>query len=266
MSSSGIAIKSSQREFQCPRCGTQESTGDCQHVKSRAQALARQEGGSAEDLVHLCDCSSRVLDAVLEVLDLLNVGGAMTSLSGQLLVANRAAEQILAARDGLELSPFGELYTPPGSCSPSLSALMERAAAAALLGTPRPADTALTVQRPSGKRPLKVVLHTSSPRLRKSAPSEGVILLLIEDPNASVEADEAEVRQLYGLTPTEARLASLLTEGKSLKECCDQLAIRVSTGRMHLEHLFSKTDVYRQSQLVTLLLKSVFNRSGLRAA
>jgi hypothetical protein len=107
MSSSGIAIKSSQREFQYPRCGTQESTGDCQHVKSRAQALARQEGGSAEDLVHLCDCSSRVLDAILEVLDLLNVGGAMTSLSGQLLVANRAAEQILAARDGLELSPFG---------------------------------------------------------------------------------------------------------------------------------------------------------------
>lgn len=263
---SGIAMKRSHREFPCPRCGARESTGGCQHVQQSAQARARQEGRSGEELVHLREYSPTLLEAVLKVLDLLNVGVAMTSLSGQLLVANRTAEQILAAGDGLELSPFGELYTPRESCSPSLSALMKRAAEASLLGTPRPADRVLTVQRSSGKKPLKLVLHTSSPRLRESATREGVTLLLIVDPDSSVEADEAEVRQLFGLTPNEARLASLLIKGKSLKECCDQLEIRVSTGRMHLEHLFSKTGVHRQSQLVALLLKSVFSRIGRRAA
>ena len=195
--SSEIGMKSSQREFQCPRCGARGSTGGCQHVKKCAQALARQEGGSAEELVRLWEHSPTLLEAVLKVLDLLNVGVAMTSLSGHLLVANRTAEQILAGADGLELSLFGELYTPRESCSPSLSALLERAAEATLLRTPRPADTVLTVQRSSGKRPLKLVLHTSSPRLRESATPEGVILLLILDPNRTFDLTKDRSRDEY---------------------------------------------------------------------
>lgn len=72
-----------------------------------------------------------------------------------------------------------------------------------------------------------------------------------------METAEVELRQLYGLTSTEACLANLLMEGKTLDECCRLLDIRRSTARTHLQHLFEKIGVQRQSELVSLLLKSV---------
>jgi len=53
----------------------------------------------------------------------------------------------------------------------------------------------------------------------------------------------------YGLTSTEACLANLLMEGKTLDECCELLGIRRSTARTHLQHLFEKVGVQRQSEL-----------------
>lgn len=70
-------------------------------------------------------------------------------------------------------------------------------------------------------------------------------------------AAETELRQLFGLTATEARLANLLMEGKTFEECCQQLGVRCSTARMHVRNLFEKTGVRRQSQLISLLLKSI---------
>ena len=69
-------------------------------------------------------------------------------------------------------------------------------------------------------------------------------------------AVEPELRQIYNLTPIEARLATLLMDGKSLEESVAQLGIRRSTGRTYMQHLFEKVGVQRQSQLVSLLLKS----------
>src|ERR1700740_1726487 len=83
------------------------------------------------------------------------------------------------------------------------------------------------------------------------------ILLFILDPEISVETVETELRQLYGLTAMEASLAQLLMEGNALYECCSLLGIRRSTARTHLQHLFEKVGVQRQSELVSLLLKSI---------
>jgi DNA-binding CsgD family transcriptional regulator len=98
-------------------------------------------------------------------------------------------------------------------------------------------------------------------------------LLFILDPEIPVETVEAELRQLYGLTATEASLANQLMEGKALDDCCKILNIRRSTARTHLQHLFEKVGVQRQSELVALLLKSIglvgtaarmVNRSSMR--
>jgi DNA-binding CsgD family transcriptional regulator len=52
-------------------------------------------------------------------------------------------------------------------------------------------------------------------------------------------------------------MANLLMEGRTLDECCQQLAIRRSTGRTHVQHLFEKVGVQRQSELVSVLWKSI---------
>jgi DNA-binding CsgD family transcriptional regulator len=77
------------------------------------------------------------------------------------------------------------------------------------------------------------------------------------DPELPISTDDDGLRQLYGFTNTEARLAHLLMEGNTVQECCAQLAIRPSTARMHLGNLFAKTGVQGQGQLISVLLKSV---------
>jgi len=194
-----------------------------------------------------------LLMAGFEALDLVNVGVVVTSASGQLLLANRTAEQILKTRDGLELTSTGSVRTSLKS-TPSLNALMD---AVAKPGNGGARDSVLPVRRPSGKRPLTAVVRAVEETPANGDAMAPATLLFILDPEIPVETVEAELRQLYGLTSTEACLANLLMEGKALDECCALLSIRRSTARTHLQHLFEKLGVQRQSELVSLLLKSI---------
>jgi DNA-binding CsgD family transcriptional regulator len=83
------------------------------------------------------------------------------------------------------------------------------------------------------------------------------VLVFVWDPELPEHDTEVGLRELFGFTSCEARLANLLMKGKSVEDCCTQLEIRPSTVRMHLANLFAKTGVQRQGQLVSLLWKSV---------
>ncbi|MER8825916.1 helix-turn-helix transcriptional regulator [Mesorhizobium sp. M0938] len=58
---------------------------------------------------------------------------------------------------------------------------------------------------------------------------------------------------LFDLTPSESRLASVLSQGRPLKDAAHELNITVKTGRTYLERIFAKTGTRQQSQLVALL-------------
>jgi len=65
------------------------------------------------------------------------------------------------------------------------------------------------------------------------------------------------LQQLFSFTATEAQLAVGLAKGLCLKEIETNLNIRHNTARAHLRSMFVKTDVSRQSQLVSLLTNSL---------
>lgn len=69
------------------------------------------------------------------------------------------------------------------------------------------------------------------------------------------------LRDLFDLTPAEARIAPTLASGQSLREAADSGGIKFSTGRSYLERVFEKTGTHRQSQLVALL-QSAHLRGG----
>ncbi|WP_246093833.1 MULTISPECIES: helix-turn-helix transcriptional regulator [Mesorhizobium] len=72
---------------------------------------------------------------------------------------------------------------------------------------------------------------------------------------------ETHIRSLFGLTLAEARLATALASGLSLKEATVSSRITVKTGRGYLERIFAKTETHQQSELVALL-KSTEPLSG----
>jgi DNA-binding CsgD family transcriptional regulator len=197
----------------------------------------------------------QLLSAGLEALDLLNIGLAVTTASGVLIMSNRSLDQILAANDGLELSSGGVLCAQEES-GPLFSELLQNAHIHAAPGQVRQ-PAVIAVARPSGKRPLPVYIRSAQSAVASDESAAPSVLVFVMDPELAVEAAESDLRQLYGLTQTEARLANLLMKGKTVDECCQRLTIRRSTGRTHVRHLFEKVGVQRQSELVSVLWKSI---------
>ncbi len=67
----------------------------------------------------------------------------------------------------------------------------------------------------------------------------------------------AAFAQLYGLTPTEQRVLVHVANGETLKATGAALRIASATATTHLKHIFDKTGVRRQSEVVALFLKSL---------
>lgn len=65
---------------------------------------------------------------------------------------------------------------------------------------------------------------------------------------------EGMLREAYGLTPAEERLALLILQGLRLAEAEAVLGIRHSTARTHMKRIYAKTGTRRQVELVRLLM------------
>ncbi len=76
---------------------------------------------------------------------------------------------------------------------------------------------------------------------------------------SGVDEGEAEalalLRQAFGLTPSEAKIALYLADGKSLEEAAQEMTIAHETTRSHLKSIFRKTGTHRQGELVALVAR-----------
>jgi DNA-binding CsgD family transcriptional regulator len=78
-------------------------------------------------------------------------------------------------------------------------------------------------------------------------------LLLLTDLEERRVVSPHSTEEVFGLTATQARVASLLAEGSSLAEIARDIGITPSTARNHLKAVFARTGTRRQGELVSLL-------------
>jgi len=112
---------------------------------------------------------------------------------------------------------------------------------------------AMRIPRPSGRPPYAV--RRIAPESVGQVP-EWETVLIMSDPAAAPVLAKQTLRSLYGLTPTEARLARRLVAGDTVAQAAAALEVTIGTARIHLEHLLKKTTTHRQSELIRLLLGS----------
>jgi DNA-binding CsgD family transcriptional regulator len=85
--------------------------------------------------------------------------------------------------------------------------------------------------------------------------AEPEVLLLISDPAAGVHVRASRLRELFGLTTAEARLARAMARGTSLQGFATAAGISEGTARAQLKSVFAKTNTHRQAELVALLAR-----------
>lgn len=84
----------------------------------------------------------------------------------------------------------------------------------------------------------------------------GSAAILVQDISRPPPFAGAAFGRLYGLTASEVRVCLELTRGVSVPELTDVLGVGASTVKTHLKHIFAKTGVTRQSDLIRLMAMS----------
>jgi DNA-binding CsgD family transcriptional regulator len=188
--------------------------------------------------------------ALADALEHLRHGIIVIDARGVPVFVNRAAREIAAARDGVTITA-SEVVASGRHDRLRLRALL---AAAVRTGAGEGFDSGatMTIARPSMKRPYLVLVAPLQLAPEPDSPP-GLATLFITDPEIQPDAPDTILRRLFGLTPSEARVANALLVGGRMERAADRLGIRRETARWHLKRIYRKTSTTRQASLVRLL-------------
>ena len=194
------------------------------------------------------DMSFPVGNALIHALDLLPAGVIVVDRSCRIQASNKAARYALETSDIIaEVNGFVGLTVK------SQERLMRDAVrqACEVQGT----RIALRISRPFG-RPLLLLIQSGGEAHSPDRREDAMALVFLTETSWTHRADEKVLRELFGFTPAEARVAGMLIQGKSVETAAFRLGISENTARNHLKRLFAKTKTNKQGELVQLLLRS----------
>ncbi|MEQ8604741.1 MAG: response regulator [Marivibrio sp.] len=180
-----------------------------------------------------------------QALDRLAVGVVVIDQGGAVVFANQRGGALLAARDGLMLDSAGVCRAERRADSEALAAARREAVA-------QQESVALSIERTEAATPLRLVLMPFD--------EAGRILLFVTDPDAPAPLSPELIAQMFGLTPSEARLTAALAGGLDLTEAAEACSVTKTTARSYLKQIFMKVGVSRQAELVQAVLSAAAAR------
>ena len=192
-----------------------------------------------------------------ETLDRLTTGAVLVDPESIVLFANKAARSILNERDGL-IEDRGRLWTPRAAGADALRNLIGGAARTSTANG-FSSGGLLVLNRPSGRRPLQLLVSPLSRAAEAQGTASAVIFII--DPARPVRAVDMRTREAHGFSRAESAVAALLLQDKTVREISDVLCVSANTVRFHLKQMLGKTNTRRQGELVRLLIIGTAVRS-----
>lgn len=207
----------------------------------------------AFDLARRLEGAGNVRHALERALDWLADGVALISAGGKVTYVNEAFRAIAARNDGIGLVK--------GAIAFAAAQGRERLEVAiASVNRLRAGDTLAAsvsdfpVARPSGAQPYLVSVrplldHGRGDRIEK----ESIAIVFIRDPLGRAITATQMMRELFGLTDSEASLAQALQAGMSLADYARSRAVSLNTVYTHLRRIREKTGCNRMTELIRKL-------------
>ncbi len=167
------------------------------------------------------------------LLDALAMGVVLFAPEGHVRHSNRAAHQLLC-QHGRELhASLADPVRRMGDCARAgledcMSVLLD--------------DT----------RPVMAQIHACPADPHTDAPA--MVIVFLNDPASRALLSADALREMFDLTPTEARVAHLLASGLRPDDIAREMEVAPTTVAFHLRNAFAKTRTHRQAELVGLVL------------
>lgn len=186
-------------------------------------------------------------------LDRLAIGTVILDGRGRVIDTNRAARETIKVTRAMALVDDRLVLKKPDD-----NIRLARAVKQALAARKTPNTFVEALRITSQTEPDLGLLVKSMPLTdRYQADVSPSVIIYVGDSAQRNLAQEGFIAQLFGLTPTEAFLATLLANGFTLAEAAAKLGVTENTIRGYAKKIFAKTGVSRQADLVRLILKSV---------
>jgi DNA-binding CsgD family transcriptional regulator len=182
--------------------------------------------------------------ATIEGLELVGLPAAILAHGGKVLAANRSFQHYapdvrIGVRDTLEFANPGVQSIFVDACNSAPKSLAKT-------------GRSIPVTRSGTNNPF--VAHIVPLRGLARDIFTGAELLVYATPVVANPGPPPELLQaLFDLTPAEARVSSMISEGQSVSAIARALSVMPNTVRTQLKSIFSKTGARRQAQLVGML-------------
>ena len=184
-----------------------------------------------------------ILEALLERLGRTVV---VVTSRGRVLLATAGAERIFGTGDALVHDRSGHICAAFAEDGLTLARAIRQAHSA------DPAPGRMRVRRRGGEPPLTVEAIAFD-WVDGTDRCVRAVALLISESAAQNAARIAPLRDRFGITAAEARVAALLLDGRRVPEIAAALRVQDNTVRAHLKSIFRKTGATSQVSLLALL-------------
>jgi DNA-binding CsgD family transcriptional regulator len=185
----------------------------------------------------------------LELVDHLQFGVLLVDDCARVVQMNRRARKLVDGSNGLRIKG-GKISADEAS--------VEAALQRAITGASSPQDSKrsawcrVTVPAPRGRAAIQILVASMAGGPQAAKSPQGVVLLIFGTGRLSAEA--AVLMDLYGLTPTEALVASRLVAGERPARIGSAMGTTLNTVRTHMKRIFSKSGCRTQADFVHAVL------------
>lgn len=225
--------------------------------RARLRMLSRHVSRAVGVMQRLRQTELRV-ETSRVMLDRLSSGVLLLDAFANVTFANSAAKRMLAEQDGLRLrhlshSPgFGTLVADRADDALALQAAVEATLSRDPYATPHFSQL-LTVQRLSGTGVFTLNFSSLTPRQVRGLSAEAAIIFL-NDSQQPCRVDDTLLRQAYGLTPAEGRVANELLKVATTREVAQALGCSVNTVRTQVKQVYAKLGVASRAEFVRFMM------------
>jgi DNA-binding CsgD family transcriptional regulator len=140
--------------------------------------------------------------------------------------------------------------------SPEATHRLHALVAAASIRSERRRGGTMSVSRPDLRHPLLVSVAPAKADRFAGFASGPSVIVCVSDLAGNDAPPSQRLRDLFGLSPAETRVALALFDGLSPREAAESLGVSFYTVRGHLVRLFEKTQTKRQSELIKLIQRA----------
>lgn len=183
-----------------------------------------------------------------DAVERLQFGWIALDAGGMVLRADQFGEHVLANSSVIGRDKGGKLQVSPPELQREVEQIVTKM-------TSEPESNPRAIQL-RGDPWLDMLIVPARHRLLAASGNAAVIAYVHGD-NWSTQDRQAQLAQLFSLTPSEAKLALALCRGRSITEAAEEIGITVQSARTYSKSIFAKTGARGQPDLVRIIMGSI---------